>query len=139
MKKQKEPKRCWRIRGYDSLAPIFDQSVPTGQMTEGNMKELLRVCGSAKHLVGQDPNKCPWPDRSALIGVYNLLSEEVSPNDRNALGAVVTMASLAAVMKRPQQRLEFLGKRLAFDPHFEHNGKSTQLLLAFPLYVAMTS
>jgi hypothetical protein len=97
------------------------------------------LCGSAKHLVGQDPNKCPWPARSALVGVYNLLSEEVSPDDRNALGAVVTMASLAAVMKRPQQRLEFLGKRLAFDPHFEHNGKSTQLLLASPLYVAMTS
>jgi hypothetical protein len=43
MKKQKEPKRCWRIRGYDSLTPIFDQSVSVGQMTEGNMKELLRV------------------------------------------------------------------------------------------------
>jgi hypothetical protein len=43
MKKQKEPKRCWRIRGYDSLTLIFDESVPTGQMTEGNMKELLRV------------------------------------------------------------------------------------------------
>ena len=43
MKKQKEAKRCWRIRGYDSLTLIYDQSVPTGQMTEGNMKELLRV------------------------------------------------------------------------------------------------
>ena len=43
MKRQREPKRCWRIRGYDSLTLIFDQSVPVGQMTEGNMKELLRV------------------------------------------------------------------------------------------------
>ena len=43
MKKQKEPKRCWRIRGYDSLTPIFDQSVPVGQLTESNMKELLRA------------------------------------------------------------------------------------------------
>jgi len=43
MKKQKEPKRCWRIRGYDSLTPIFDQSIPVGQMTERNMKELLRA------------------------------------------------------------------------------------------------
>jgi hypothetical protein len=43
MKKQREPKRCWRIRGYDSLTPIFDQSIPVGQMTENNMKELLRA------------------------------------------------------------------------------------------------
>jgi hypothetical protein len=43
MKKQREPKRCWRIRGYDSLTLIFDQSVPFGQMTEGNMKALLRA------------------------------------------------------------------------------------------------
>jgi hypothetical protein len=43
MNKQKEPKRCWRIRGYDSTTEIFDQSVPIGQMTESNMKELLRA------------------------------------------------------------------------------------------------
>jgi L-asparaginase II len=58
MKKRKEPKGYWRIRGYDSMTEIFDQSVPIGQMTEGNMKELLRV------LVAKDlsPRK--------LIGAY---------------------------------------------------------------------
>ncbi|RSL15565.1 hypothetical protein EDE15_1056 [Edaphobacter aggregans] len=58
MKKPNEPKRCWRIRGYDSLTLIFDQSVPTGQLTEGNMKELLRA------LVAKD--LLP----SELIGAY---------------------------------------------------------------------
>lgn len=43
MKKQKEPKRCWPIRGYDSLTPIFDESIPVGQITNGNVMELLRV------------------------------------------------------------------------------------------------
>ena len=43
MNHQKEPKRCWRIRGYDSTTEIFDQSVPIGQMTESSMKELLRA------------------------------------------------------------------------------------------------
>jgi hypothetical protein len=56
--KSKEPKRCWRIRGYDSLTLIFDESVPTGQLTEGNMKELLRAL-VAKHLLPND-----------LIGAY---------------------------------------------------------------------
>jgi hypothetical protein len=43
VKKQREPNRYWRIRGYDSATEIFDQSVPIGQMTDNNMKELLRV------------------------------------------------------------------------------------------------
>jgi hypothetical protein len=42
MKKPTEAKRSWRIRGYDSLTEIFDESVPIGQMTEGSVKELLR-------------------------------------------------------------------------------------------------
>ena len=50
MKKRREPKRCWRIRGYDSLNKIFDERVPIGQLTEGNMKELLRI------LVAKDLN-----------------------------------------------------------------------------------
>ena len=43
MEKQNEPKRYWRIRGYDRATPIFDQSIPIGQITNGNMEELLRV------------------------------------------------------------------------------------------------
>jgi hypothetical protein len=43
MKNPRDPKRCWRIRGYDSLTPIFDHRIPVGQMTEGKMEELLRV------------------------------------------------------------------------------------------------
>jgi hypothetical protein len=58
MKKQKEPKRCWRIRGYDSTTEIFDQIIPIGQMTDNNMKELLRV------LVAKDLSP------SELIGAY---------------------------------------------------------------------
>lgn len=41
MNNPKEPKRCWRIRGYESTIQIFDQSFPTGQMTESGVKELL--------------------------------------------------------------------------------------------------
>jgi hypothetical protein len=66
MKKQKEPKRCWRIRGYDSLSLILDQSVPTGQMTEGNMKELLRAL-VAKDLLPHE-----------LIGAYAKRGASVS-------------------------------------------------------------
>jgi hypothetical protein len=40
---QKEPKWCWRIRGYQSTTKIFDQSVPIGQMTKSSMEELLRA------------------------------------------------------------------------------------------------
>jgi len=43
MNNQRELKRCWRIRGYDSTTEIFDQNVPIGQMTENCMKELLRA------------------------------------------------------------------------------------------------
>jgi hypothetical protein len=43
MNSQREPERCWRIRGYDSTTEIFDQNIPVGQMTESNMKELLRA------------------------------------------------------------------------------------------------
>jgi hypothetical protein len=58
MKKQKEPKRCWRIRGYDSLTPIFDESIPLGQITQDKVMELLRAL-VAKHLLPHD-----------LIGAY---------------------------------------------------------------------
>ena len=53
MKKQKEPKRCWRIRGYDSLTPIFDESIPVGQITQDKVMELLRAL-VAKHLLPHD-------------------------------------------------------------------------------------
>lgn len=43
MKRHKEPQRCWRIRGYDSLTLIFDERIPIGQITEGALKELLRA------------------------------------------------------------------------------------------------
>ena len=58
MKEHKEPKRCWRIRGYDSTTEIFDQSVPLGQMTEGNLKELLRMLVAKNLFAGE------------LIGAY---------------------------------------------------------------------
>jgi hypothetical protein len=43
VKKPKEPKRCWRIRGYHSTTLIFDQSIPIGQITNGSVMELIRV------------------------------------------------------------------------------------------------
>ena len=43
MKKKEEPQWCWRIRGYDSLAQIFDERISAGQITEGALKELLRA------------------------------------------------------------------------------------------------
>lgn len=84
MKKQKEPKRCWRIRGYDSLTLIFDQSVSTGQMTEGNMKELLRA------LVAKDllPNELigAYARRGAKIHNQSLeIQKENQPEKRRTL------------------------------------------------------
>lgn len=56
MKKQTEPKRCWRICGYDSTKEIFDQIVPIGQITESNVKEILRALAakdlSAREVIG---------------------------------------------------------------------------------------
>jgi hypothetical protein len=49
MKKQTEPKRCWRIRGYHSWTEIFDEMVPIGQITESNVREVLRAL-AAKNL-----------------------------------------------------------------------------------------
>ncbi len=34
-------KLCWRIRGYDSLKPIFERTVELGQFTENQMGHLL--------------------------------------------------------------------------------------------------
>jgi hypothetical protein len=34
-------KLYWRIRGYDSLAPIFETTVELGQFTENQIKHLL--------------------------------------------------------------------------------------------------
>ena len=66
MKKHKEPKWCWRIRGYDSTTETFDQSVPFGQMTKGNLKELLRA------LVAKDLSP------GELIGAYAKRSTRIS-------------------------------------------------------------
>lgn len=56
--KQTEPRRCWRIRGYDGLTQIFDQTIPIGQITESNVVELLRAL-VAKEL-----------SRQELVGVF---------------------------------------------------------------------
>lgn len=58
MERQKKPKRCWRIRGYDSTTEIFNQSIPLGQMTKNGMIELLRA------LVAKDLSP------SEIIGAY---------------------------------------------------------------------
>jgi hypothetical protein len=68
MNKRKQPKRCWRIRGYDSMTEIFNQSVPIGQMTEGNMKELLRA------LAARDLSPCE------VIGAYAKRGTRISNN-----------------------------------------------------------
>jgi putative addiction module component (TIGR02574 family) len=36
-------KLCWRIRGYDSLKPIFERTVELGQFTENQIGHLLMV------------------------------------------------------------------------------------------------
>lgn len=43
MKKQQRAERYWRIQGHDGSTEIFDQTFSVGQMTEKNVKELLRA------------------------------------------------------------------------------------------------
>ena len=37
----------WRIRGYEGLRALFDERVPIGCLTEGQLKDLLK-CLAAK-------------------------------------------------------------------------------------------
>ena len=49
MKKQKLPTHCWRIRGFDGTAEIFNQTGPVQQMSESGLKALLQAL-AARHL-----------------------------------------------------------------------------------------
>jgi hypothetical protein len=40
-------KRYWRIKGYNSLDPIFDKTIPVGCITTSQLMELLK-CLAAK-------------------------------------------------------------------------------------------
>jgi hypothetical protein len=40
-------KRYWHIRGYKKFATIFDETIPVGCLTEGQLKALLK-CLAAK-------------------------------------------------------------------------------------------
>jgi hypothetical protein len=53
MAKPKQAKYCWQIRGYDSTTAIFNQTIPVGQITTSNLKELLRAL-AAKSLSPQE-------------------------------------------------------------------------------------
>jgi hypothetical protein len=100
-------------------------------------KTIFGLSGSGKHLVGADPNKSPWSNGTNLLDVFGWLSEQNPNHDKNGMSAIPVLAHLAAHSKRPQQRLEFLAKRLLQGPYAKENNSQTQLLLATPLYVAM--
>jgi hypothetical protein len=101
-------------------------------------RTVFGLSGSGKHLVGADPNPSPWSNGTRLIEIFGWLSEQNPTRDENAISAVPLLAHLAAISKRPKQRLEFLAKRLVYQPHFEFDKKKINVLLATPLYVAMT-
>jgi hypothetical protein len=82
MKKQTEPTRCWRIRGYNSTKEIFDQMIPIGQITENKVKELLRALASrdlsAREIIGAYAKR-----RTRLFtGLLDILQENDNANRR---------------------------------------------------------
>jgi hypothetical protein len=59
--------------------------------------------------------------------------------ESKVLSHVYALAAHAESAQGPQQRLDFLAKRLIFDAHCrDWYGQQTRILLATPLYVAMT-
>jgi hypothetical protein len=88
--------------------------------------------------MGGDPNKSRWPNRTSLLNIFAWLSEQNPSHDGDGMTAIPALEDIAANSKRPKQTLEFLAKRLVYEPHFKWKDKVVQVLLATPLYVAMT-
>jgi hypothetical protein len=52
-------KRYWRIRGYDSSTEIFDMTVAVGQMTDDQIKQMLKALAANAGL-----------DYGEIVGAY---------------------------------------------------------------------
>jgi len=50
MKRKIVTERYWRIRGYESTIVIFENIVPYGQITTGQMRDLLRALAAKEGL-----------------------------------------------------------------------------------------
>lgn len=47
-------KRYWRVRGYDSLSPIFDKTVSVGHFSESQIQLLLQVLAAKRGLSDEE-------------------------------------------------------------------------------------
>jgi hypothetical protein len=112
---------------------LADVAYFTGKRAE----TVFGLCGSGRHLLGADPNRSPWPNMTHLLGVFSWLSDQNPTHDGNGINAIPVLAELASRSHFPRQRLEFLAKRLVFNPHYSYGDVPIQVLLASPLYVSM--
>jgi hypothetical protein len=105
-------------------------------------RTTFALAGSSRHLIGASPDQAKWPTYSTLSAIWLWMLGERKEDDQYRGQAVIGICDLLRFESEnmPNQRLEFFAKRLLFEPSHDnvYEGKATRVLLATPLYVAMT-
>jgi len=96
-------------------------------------KTVMGLFGSAKHMVGAS-GVPPAPAGSTTNFILAYLQGTIQTEQTEVFEAI---HQLLTSMKSPPEQLEFLAKRLLYEPHFSRRGgKKGPVILATPLYVA---
>jgi hypothetical protein len=135
------------IEDTQSMAygPTSWESAPVVYFTGKTKKTLFGLAGSPHHMVGNGLQSSPtWPSGSGLNFLIHWLyakaenKEDMYPA-RKAFWGMGFLHDEANRLSSPQQRLEFMAKRLLFESKGEYTEDRKRILLATPLYVAMTN
>lgn len=123
----------------------FDSVEPLVYFTGTTKRSVFALAGSTHHLLGSNSNSSTV-SKSLLSSIIHWLNERDRTNgepdkfSNHALGSICAMALDSNTGGVPKQRLEFFAKRLLFDSEYNYMyaEKKIRVLLATPLYVAMT-
>jgi hypothetical protein len=120
---------------------------PMAYFAGETQQTIFGLAGSASHLIGNSDKSREWPSYSAVNYITRWLMEhdhgaESESYKRLEISHLIcAMADDARKKGYPVQRLECFSKRLLVEKDYSDywSKKNTQVLLATPLYVAMTT
>jgi hypothetical protein len=103
-------------------------------------RTTFALAGSARHLIGSSAKQQDFPSFSPMNAICWWLREQVPEHSDDVFRGIDIIAAEEERKGAPQQRLEFMAKRLLFSEASDNwrTKRNTAVLLATPLYVAMT-
>ena len=135
------------IEGSALMAMQSDREIVL--FTSVGERTVVCLGGSSRHLLGNPPIADGSRMTSMACGIYQWLEEhEKDPDALHGFSPTWSIAWLAEKSVKdhiiPKQHVEFVAKRLLFEPNSEAedaegSNSPSHILLATPLYVAMTN